>query len=594
MEESHSIFPGPEDDSAEEEEEDKTKIKLPSLMSLIGRERETKDRPKEEDKERAGEAIAHSLLSKINNARDTETAEHEDEALPGKDHEEISEAQGLTPEEEAYINVSIAEEHLQNPVTEGPPSPPVTEFLDKIIDGIDPDEAFAATSSSIAWEIIPEEPQDEGDQVVTADAETLTPGESVSISEHDDSESGTETDVEVDERDENGMLTLPAPAVNPLEQSVYASTVAKEAASGQESKRQEPRREEPSHIAKVITKSLIEKRNRRKTMKSKENTTKANNERKNAKQITRRVTQIEGGLTRQENTLQHLSQTQAKSPENVIKLPEPNSQQEQFSQAGRVKRSPNMESRLNLSKPNRANQIGKVLVDQEGAVLGSSLKPPETSIRQDRSAQVERIQVTPNMESRLNLSKPNRANQIGKVLVDQERASSKRIEHNQEDTENSTDYTPDRVKTMLRPDLLKLSDKINVEGASLRHMFDNHLFGEGALRRLVEAHLLGKELLPLVKHEIIEKQIDFERYPGLRDKQIGHYSDTDLSGARPTKRSRLSARKQNEAKDSKRIANINIKLDNLQHKPQHGGVFGATIAVTITVIIVIIIYLLFR
>ncbi len=74
-----------------------------------------------------------------------------------------------------------------------------------------------------------------------------------------------------------------------------------------------------------------------------------------------------------------------------------------------------------------------------------------------------------------------------------------------------------RVETLSRAELLELSEKVIIDGSSLRQIYETHLVGERGLRRLLAEHLHGGDLKKALRREIIEREIDFERDPGLRD-----------------------------------------------------------------------------
>jgi adenine-specific DNA methylase len=88
-------------------------------------------------------------------------------------------------------------------------------------------------------------------------------------------------------------------------------------------------------------------------------------------------------------------------------------------------------------------------------------------------------------------------------------------------------YRPEYVRTMKRQELIAISEKIIVEGASLKHMYDNGLFSERALRRLVIEYMQDRDIVPKLRREILEKQIDYERDPLLRD---SYNRDIDVRG----------------------------------------------------------------
>lgn len=74
-----------------------------------------------------------------------------------------------------------------------------------------------------------------------------------------------------------------------------------------------------------------------------------------------------------------------------------------------------------------------------------------------------------------------------------------------------------RIETLSRAELLDLSEKVIIDGSSLRQIYETHLVGERGLRRLLAEHLHGGDLKKALRREIIEREIDFERDPGLRD-----------------------------------------------------------------------------
>jgi hypothetical protein len=78
------------------------------------------------------------------------------------------------------------------------------------------------------------------------------------------------------------------------------------------------------------------------------------------------------------------------------------------------------------------------------------------------------------------------------------------------------------VETISREDMLELAGKIETEGSNLRQMYETHLIGEKALRRLIAEHLKGGNLQEAVRKEMVEHEIDFERDPQMRDKDHLH------------------------------------------------------------------------
>jgi hypothetical protein len=74
-----------------------------------------------------------------------------------------------------------------------------------------------------------------------------------------------------------------------------------------------------------------------------------------------------------------------------------------------------------------------------------------------------------------------------------------------------------RIETLNRAELLSMSEQIIVDGSSLRQIYESHLIGERGLRRLVAEHLHDGDLRKALRREVIEREIDFERDPAVRD-----------------------------------------------------------------------------
>lgn len=82
------------------------------------------------------------------------------------------------------------------------------------------------------------------------------------------------------------------------------------------------------------------------------------------------------------------------------------------------------------------------------------------------------------------------------------------------------------VSRLNRAELLKISEKIVVDGASLRQIYETKLVGEKGLRRLVREHLKGGDIKKALRREIVEREIDFERDPYVRDRGVDHNGPT--------------------------------------------------------------------
>ena len=132
-------------------------------------------------------------------------------------------------------------------------------------------------------------------------------------------------------------------------------------------------------------------------------------------------------------------------------------------------------------------------------------------------------------ETRLGMEKPARAERLGHIVVAVE-APRKTVERPQLTSEKTdsirSSFRPEQVPDMSRNELLELSEKIIIEGASLRHIYESRLIGERQLRHLVSEYLQGKDIRKALRHEMIEREIDFERDPILRDRVRNHMAES--------------------------------------------------------------------
>lgn len=118
--------------------------------------------------------------------------------------------------------------------------------------------------------------------------------------------------------------------------------------------------------------------------------------------------------------------------------------------------------------------------------------------------------------------KPER---IGHMLVNAESkakdtSSAETQKHTASDSTTSTESiarTDRRIETLNRTELLAVSEKIIIDGSSLRQIYETHLIGERGLRRLVAEQMRGGDLKKALQMEIVEREIDFERDPATRD-----------------------------------------------------------------------------
>lgn len=156
-----------------------------------------------------------------------------------------------------------------------------------------------------------------------------------------------------------------------------------------------------------------------------------------------------------------------------------------------------------------------------------------------------------------------------------------------------------RVETLSRAELMELSEKVVIDGSSLRQIYETHLVGERGLRRLLAEHMHGGDLKEALHREIIEREIDFERDPGLRDMapiQIPDDVSTDKGKAALEKlleqADLVSEDKSEEAAFFKARA-IYESSQLHQHKQQR-RMLDTSLAIVITILLILVITLLIR
>lgn len=144
----------------------------------------------------------------------------------------------------------------------------------------------------------------------------------------------------------------------------------------------------------------------------------------------------------------------------------------------------------------------------------TSEKQPEASMPLQAESVVERPR-TKAPEAR-QLHAAQSTEQLGHILVAAEMSQQTPTKLTPEKATRNTELEH-KVPTMNRAELLELSESIVIEGSSLRRVYENNLIGEHALRRIVIEHLRGGDTQRALRQEIVEREIDFERDPAMRD-----------------------------------------------------------------------------
>ncbi|HVC36463.1 MAG TPA: hypothetical protein VNE40_03435 [Candidatus Dormibacteraeota bacterium] len=206
------------------------------------------------------------------------------------------------------------------------------------------------------------------------------------------------------------------------------------------------------------------------------------------------------------------------------------------------------------------------------------------AIGQRGTTVAERLQAS-KTESRIGLTKPRRAEHLGHVVIDAESGRQKEK------------ISVSQIETMNLQNLLVISDKIIVEGATLRQVYGAHLIGERSLRYLVIEHLSGKDIGKSLKREMVEHEIDFERDPVLRDRPTKSADpDTTDKGKQALQKMLEQAGVPIVEDELLSITKLQIARDEVlkERAAQRRQVVDVVLITTIASLIVVIIFLISR
>jgi hypothetical protein len=190
---------------------------------------------------------------------------------------------------------------------------------------------------------------------------------------------------------------------------------------------------------------------------------------------------------------------------------------------------------------------------------------------------------------------PTQREHLGQVVVSAESRPARPPEKAVE-TKSEKPLTDKRIETLNRAELLALSEKIVVEGSTLRNIYETHLIGERGLRRLVAEHLRGGDLAKALKVEITEREIDFERDPVLRDMAptIGGGGGTAVAGKAALDQM-LEKASQNIAASSEEAAfykaRAAFETQQFRQQQKQRRAVDAALVTTIVVLLSVVVYL---
>jgi hypothetical protein len=154
-----------------------------------------------------------------------------------------------------------------------------------------------------------------------------------------------------------------------------------------------------------------------------------------------------------------------------------------------------------------------------------------------------------------------------------------------------------QVETLSRNDLLLVSEKIIVDGTSLRQIYETHLVGEKGLRRLVAEHLRGGDVKKILRQEIVEHEIDFERDPAVRDVAVPGPSGSTAVRTNKAALDQLLEKASASLGDNGPEAVAYYKARAAYEQEQQDQVkhrlidVGLTVTITILIVLVIVLYL---
>lgn len=138
-------------------------------------------------------------------------------------------------------------------------------------------------------------------------------------------------------------------------------------------------------------------------------------------------------------------------------------------------------------------------------------------------------------------------------------------------SETSPSAAPEKIKidknieTLSRAELLSISEKIVLDGSTLHHIYETSLVGERGLRRLVQEHLRGGDVKKALRREIVEREIDFERDPAMRD-----HTSHDPTGAAGSLQALLARQSSAAADNEEEVAfyKARASFEASQHEQQ--------------------------
>jgi hypothetical protein len=96
-------------------------------------------------------------------------------------------------------------------------------------------------------------------------------------------------------------------------------------------------------------------------------------------------------------------------------------------------------------------------------------------------------------------------------------------------TETTAAFTAERVPHMDHREVLDIAEKVDVNGTSLRTIYESKHITEPGLRRLTQEFLRGGDVASALKHETQVKEMQYERDPQMRDRLAASYAGVEAA-----------------------------------------------------------------
>jgi len=394
----------------------------------------------------------------------------------------IDETDKLTPDEETIVNQTIAQEHLETPITVTEPEEPVVEFLEEVVDGTEPSVAFE--------EVIEQNQLDEP-----------VDNEEPLANQADDNQANLVSNQNVN--DDNSDQSQNSSNQGPIGAGVAAAGAAYLLGS-KLNKNNGPHVNNPTNKqaniinARNINKSIPLKKHAANTLRT-----------KLAGDALVAGTILSAGIT--------LSIIAKRRQEKKTELKQDNNQERRqaYSQelkqphSQELKQPKKTELKQDVFAQTKVEQLNKQVVD-----LQKNLSIKELTIQDLALAKKDKLK-----DSLVNNKADLSVESIGSVVVGAiEKSSDKAISSTEQLYMLKNIYKPEQIANLKREDLVAISSKIEIEGASLKNIYENGLISEKSLRQIVANYLRGKDIRRQLRKEILDNANDFEVDPISRHK----------------------------------------------------------------------------